>query len=36
MIGDSIHPGDLLVADRSLEALPGRIVVICVEGGDDG
>tara|TARA_R110000851_G_scaffold220703_1_gene373576 strand:- start:6953 stop:7399 length:447 start_codon:yes stop_codon:yes gene_type:complete len=32
MIGDSIHPGDLLVVDRSLEALPGRIVVICVDG----
>ncbi|MCL5424261.1 MAG: translesion error-prone DNA polymerase V autoproteolytic subunit [Gammaproteobacteria bacterium] len=32
MIGDSIHPGALLVVDRSLEALPGRIVVICVDG----
>jgi len=32
MIGDGIHHGDLLVVDRSLDALPGRIVVICVEG----
>lgn len=32
MLGDGIHHGDLLVVDRSLEALPGRIVVICVDG----
>ena len=32
MIGDGIHHGDLLVVDRSLDALPGRIVVICVDG----
>jgi len=32
MIGDGIHHGDLLVVDRSLEALPGRIIVICVDG----
>jgi DNA polymerase V len=32
MLGDGIHHGDLLVVDRSLEALPGRIIVICVDG----
>lgn len=32
MIGDGIHNGDLLVVDRSLEALPGRIIVISVDG----
>tara|TARA_B100000929_G_C15499357_1_gene416980 strand:- start:2062 stop:2511 length:450 start_codon:yes stop_codon:yes gene_type:complete len=32
MIGDGIHHGDLLVVDRSLEALPGRIIVIAVDG----
>ncbi|MDR5900257.1 translesion error-prone DNA polymerase V autoproteolytic subunit [Halomonas vilamensis] len=32
MIGDGIHPGDLLVVDRSLDALPGRILVIAVDG----
>ncbi|MDR5873748.1 translesion error-prone DNA polymerase V autoproteolytic subunit [Vreelandella gomseomensis] len=32
MTGDGIHHGDLLVVDRSLDAVPGRIVVICVDG----
>lgn len=32
MIGDGIHHGDLLVVDRSMEALPGRIIVIAVDG----
>ena len=32
MTGDGIHHGDLLVVDRSLEALPGRVIVIAVDG----
>lgn len=32
MLGDGIHHGDLLVVDRSLEPLPGRVVVISLEG----
>jgi DNA polymerase V len=32
MIGDGIHHGDLLVVDRSMEALPGRIIVIAIDG----
>jgi DNA polymerase V len=32
MLGDGIHHGDLLVVDRSLEPLPGRVVVIALEG----
>ena len=32
MRGDGIHHGDLLVVDRSLEPLPGRVVVIAVDG----
>ncbi|WP_163575223.1 LexA family protein [Halomonas faecis] len=32
MQGDGIHDGDLLVVDRSLEPLPGRVVVIAVDG----
>ncbi|WP_125925555.1 translesion error-prone DNA polymerase V autoproteolytic subunit [Halomonas aestuarii] len=32
MLGDGIHDGDLLVVDRSLEPLPGRVVVIAVDG----
>jgi DNA polymerase V len=32
MIGASIHSGDLLIVDRSLEPLPGRIVVAAVNG----
>ncbi|WP_141440124.1 LexA family protein [Vreelandella titanicae] len=32
MIGDGIHHSDLLVVDRSMEALPGRIIVIAVDG----
>ncbi|WP_254276692.1 LexA family transcriptional regulator [Halomonas sp. 3H] len=32
MVGDGIHDGDLLVVDRSLEPLPGRVIVIALEG----
>ncbi len=32
MLGDGIHHGDLLVVDRSLEPLPGRVIVIAVDG----
>lgn len=32
MQGDGIHDGDLLVVDRSLEPLPGRVIVIAVDG----
>ncbi|MEQ6917050.1 LexA family protein [Halomonas aquatica] len=32
MLGDGIHDGDLLVVDRSLEPLPGRVVVVAVDG----
>ncbi|RTR01173.1 translesion error-prone DNA polymerase V autoproteolytic subunit [Halomonas nitroreducens] len=32
MLGDGIHDRDLLVVDRSLEPLPGRVVIIAVDG----
>ncbi|MBF8221843.1 LexA family protein [Halomonas sp. 328] len=32
MRGDGIHDGDLLVVDRSLEARPGRVVIVALEG----
>lgn len=32
MVGDGIHHGDLLVVDRSLTAMPGRVIVIAVDG----
>lgn len=32
MIGASIHDGDLLVVDRSLEAADGRIVIVAING----
>lgn len=32
MHGDGIHHGDLLVVDRSFEALAGRVIVIAVDG----
>jgi len=32
MIGDGIHHGDLLVVDRSLEPLPGRVIVVALDG----
>ncbi len=32
MQGDGIHDGDLLVVDRSLEPMLGRVVVIAVDG----
>ncbi len=31
MMGGCIHHGDLLVVDRSLDDLPGRIIVIAVD-----
>lgn len=30
MLGAGIRPGDILVVDRSVEALPGAIVIACV------
>ncbi len=32
MIGSDIHPGDLLIVDRSLEARDGRVVIAVVNG----
>lgn len=32
MLGAGIHPGDILVVDRSLEAVPGRIVIVALDG----
>ena len=32
MTGAGIHPGDILVVDRSVEAAPGKIVVAAVDG----
>lgn len=32
MLGAGIHPGDLLVVDRSLEARDGKIVIAVVNG----
>lgn len=32
MLGAGIHPGDLLVVDRSLEPEPGRIVIAALDG----
>lgn len=32
MIGAGIHPGDILVVDRSLEAVHGKIVIAAVDG----
>lgn len=32
MQGDGIHDRDLLVVDRSLEPLPGRVIVVAVDG----
>jgi DNA polymerase V len=32
MHDDGIHHGDLMVVDRSLEPLPGRVIVIAVDG----
>lgn len=32
MLGAGIHPGDILVVDRSLEAREGDVVVACVNG----
>jgi DNA polymerase V len=32
MLGAGIHPNDILVVDRSLEAVPGKIVVCALNG----
>ena len=32
MLGAGIHPGDILVVDRSLEAKSGKIVIAAVDG----
>ncbi len=32
MIDAGIHPGDLLLVDRALEATPGRIVIAVING----
>ena len=32
MLGAGIHPDDILVVDRSLEATSGRIVIVALEG----
>lgn len=32
MIGAGIHPGDILIVDRSLEPLSGRIVIAVIDG----
>ena len=32
MTGAGIHPGDILVVDRSLEAVDGKVVVAAVDG----
>jgi DNA polymerase V len=32
MQGDGIHDGDLLVVDRSLEPLPGRVLIVALNG----
>jgi DNA polymerase V len=32
MLGAGIHPNDILVVDRSLEAVPGKIVICALNG----
>ena len=32
MLGAGIHEGDLLVVDRSISPVPGKVVIACVEG----
>ena len=32
MLGAGIHPNDILVVDRSLEPVPGRIVICALNG----
>ncbi|MDD2900480.1 MAG: translesion error-prone DNA polymerase V autoproteolytic subunit [Desulfuromonadaceae bacterium] len=32
MIGAGIHPNDILVVDRSIEAVPGKIVICALNG----
>ena len=32
MLGAGIHPNDILVVDRSLEAVPGKVVICAING----
>ena len=32
MLGAGIHPNDILVVDRSIEAVPGKIVICALNG----
>jgi DNA polymerase V len=32
MTGAGIHPGDILVVDRSLEAVPGKVIIAVLDG----
>ena len=32
MLGAGIHPNDILVVDRSLEAIPGKVVICAING----
>jgi len=32
MLGAGIHPNDILVVDRSLEAVPGKVVICSING----
>lgn len=32
MLGAGIHDGDILVVDRSIQAVPGKVVIAAVEG----
>ena len=32
MLGAGIHPNDILVVDRSLDPVPGRIVICALDG----
>lgn len=32
MLGAGIHPNDILVVDRSIEAVPGKIVICALDG----
>jgi len=32
MLGAGIHPNDILVVDRSIEAVPGKVVICALNG----
>ena len=32
MLGAGIHPNDILVVDRSLEAVPGKVIICAING----